>query len=174
MDPSLDRYLEGSLKYLKGSINPNKGVVSAALVSDDNVVYATSLEQDGEWVHAERNALQQFVDRYGMPSEDAAMVTSLSPCSQDMENRVGGSCTELLSAENNVLKDPISRIHSGKVDYVQVDNSDFYSERGFDFTLTDDSELQTACERLSNYFNPDIYGQVPIDDFVDHALRDID
>ncbi len=160
----LDEHLRKSMRYSRESDNPNKGVVAAGLIFQDNIVYATSEKfSDGRSIHAERNVLREYKERYGtLPNNGAIMVATLSPCHCLSEYREGGSCIELLTGSDEEFPNfSIAQVYVGFIDPTQ--SIDSHLQNGFRLTKT------TAQDQ---YFNPENYGK-PIDEFVKQALNDI-
>lgn len=76
------------------------GMVAACVLDTDNraVFGINHADNDsGTRVHAERAALDQYRTKYGEPPAGSIIITTLSPCSQPMEERYGDSCTELIN-----------------------------------------------------------------------------
>jgi hypothetical protein len=171
----LDSYLQNALKYLRDLDNPRKGVVVAALIDRGGVCYATSEQQEnGLWLHAERNVIRSYIARYGSISTAAAIVISLSPCIvQNSNKRSGDSCTKLLlGLDGNCLTTPLNRIHTGIVDAKQAD-IDHYKKIGFQLTVTTNTVLMSACQKLYGYFSVENYGKASIVNYLDESLKDI-
>lgn len=172
-ESELDEYLEKTLLYLRDKNDPGKGVVAACVISGDDQVYATSQEKGDQWLHAERNAVNQFKDEYGQLEDDTVVVTTLSPClEEDVEVRHGRSCTDLLTGEDDTIDgSKIDSVYTGSMDESQLEEGD-YGSRGLEVRVTDDDRLGQACRNLHLYFEPENYGQNP-PDFVDEALEDL-
>lgn len=173
----LDSYLEESLRYLRDSEIPRKGVVSAAIVDGDRISFGipTPYEDTEYYYHAERNAVRNFLNSYGvLPSESAAIAISLSPCTENRKSkhRKGVCCSRLLLG-----KDPeypnleIKRVHVGFVDPWQVESLEDYKDMGFNISVTQEPKLRKSCEKLFEYFT-DHYGD-DIQEYLDTNLKEI-
>lgn len=74
------------------------GMVAAAVLdpNDNCVVGINYPTQDGKRVHAERAAIDSYTARFGPIPPNSIVITTLSPCNQDMDERAGESCQDLL------------------------------------------------------------------------------
>lgn len=144
----LDSHLRKVIDFLKKEWrSPSTGFVSAGIFDGNNEVIATSISPvTGKWIHAERNAFDQFVRKYGKPSSSSKVITTLSPCVVPLRSRVGDSCTDLLTQEN------ISRVHAGILDSLQVNSLEAYQQRNIRFTITTDPYCKMVCANLLALF----------------------
>lgn len=169
----LDYYLYETIKYLKNSTNPSKGVVAASLISNKKVIYATSEKfSDGKFIHAERNVLRKFIEKYGhLPEKNSIMVATLSPCSCQFANRVGNSCIQLLTGnDDEFINFKISKMHVGLLDPTQ--DISLFLNKGFKLTVTDKKNLIQLSKNLFSYFDSE-NNIDSISEFVKFALKDI-
>jgi pyrimidine deaminase RibD-like protein/ribosomal protein S18 acetylase RimI-like enzyme len=111
------------------------GMVGACVVGPDGrTVYRTSsLDEQGQWRHAERNAMEE----YGDLEPECIIVTTLSPCNSPMNDRAGESCEDLIKDHG------IEHVYCGYKDPTQ-DHSDAIE--------TDNVKLRELCKRLSDTF----------------------
>jgi pyrimidine deaminase RibD-like protein len=116
----LDKILIDLVNFVEARLSINDkiyGRVGAAIIDPSgHVVCATAFQhRDGRWVHAERAALQEYRRMYGRIPIGSVMVSTLSPCTDDMpfEWRRGESCTSMC------LRNKISRAHYGYLDHTQ-------------------------------------------------------
>lgn len=145
-----DEYLGDVLMHLREPVE-GKGPVAAAVVDGDTVEYAVALNEDrDDIVHAERHALETYLEEHGEPGEDAFVVSTLSPCALPDAKRKGCSCVDLLLGENEYDVE-ITDVYTGYMDPLQLDEEQ-YEERGLDVRTTDDSDLAASCENLFEYF----------------------
>jgi len=145
------------------------GVVGAAIVDGENQMISMSKkESEGSYLHAERNAFEQFVDKFGEPSDDAFAVTTLSPCQRGSDARIGSSCTDLL------VSNKIDTVYTGFVDPWQIP-IELYEEYGLTVIETDDEELRMYCEELFEYFPRTVNENEDIDarQFVNDVLESV-
>jgi pyrimidine deaminase RibD-like protein len=123
------------------------GLVCAGIFDGDNEMIAPSISPEtGKWIHAERNALNKFIQQFGTPSSSAVVVTTLSPCVVELKSRIGDSCTELLEITG------LHTVHAGVLDSLQKDSLAIYRARSIEFSLTNDPLCKRVCERLLGMF----------------------
>ena len=120
------------------------GLVAAAVVDPDhNVVYGINHKlPSGKRVHAERAAMANYIDKYGEIPEHSVIITTLSPCVDDMPDRKGPSCTELLNDS------PITRVYAGYRDPSQT----HLSHDAFDVVYTEDKRIESVCKDIADCF----------------------
>ena len=171
---NLDFFLRNALINLKDSKNKRKGVVAAALIDADKFEYSTSEKIKGMiYIHAERNALNHYLKKYGVPSKNSVMIISLSPCIKDSVSRDGKSCSSLLLGEDkDFFNSRIKRVHVGLIDPSQ-ENEEFYKSLGFDLSVTSDKNLQNMCKNLYDYFLPENYGKISTFNYVQKTLSNL-
>ena len=164
----LDTYLWNTISFLKNSKNPYKGVVGACLTDGKELsAYSTSEKfPDGRSVHAERNAVREFVSKYDIPSQEVILITSLSPCSEPSQFREGDPCISLLLGTDREFKNlPIVKTYIGKIDPTQKEG------RLYEHAVTKNKILIEKCDQLFQYFDPSTYGTPP-QKFVEETLYD--
>jgi pyrimidine deaminase RibD-like protein len=133
-----------SLLLKKRSEDPEYwGMVSAAIHDpDNNIVFGVNhLTPDGTRKHAERVAMENYTKRYGKIPSGCIIVTTLSPCSDDMPERWHESCTELL---NN---SPIKKVYAGYSDPSQGE-SQAYKHKQFHLQITKNKKLNQLCRMI--------------------------
>lgn len=120
------------------------GMVAACVIDiDDNKVFGINLpDKAGKRMHAERVAINAYKKEYGDIAEGAIIVTTLSPCSDDMEERHGESCSQLIQ-ENGVHK-----VYCGYIDPSQ------HHTHVFDFAVkeTEDKSIRNLCKKFADTF----------------------
>ena len=97
----------------------------------------------GQRVHAERAAIDAYQHRFGTIPQGSTIVTTLSPCSEPMDDRYRESCRDLLE------KHHIRKVYAGYQDPTQDHHSDFH------VTYCDNPKLRTLCEKLASTFLPE-------------------
>lgn len=115
------------------------GMVAAAVVDPEgHVVRAVNHRDDAtdKRIHAERAAVEAYERKYGKVSPDCTIVTTLSPCSEDMSERYGASCEEFLDDLG------ITDIYCGYQDPTQDSGH----------TVTDNSKIQELCKAFADTF----------------------
>ena len=160
-----DDYLKLVIQHLADHwMDPEVGIVAAGIFDPKYppVIATSELRGEGKWIHAERNALEQFESQYGEPGPETIVVITLSPCIKPMpKSRVSSSCTELL------LKRGLKRVHAGVIDSLQVNEGiQDYKNLGLDITIPEHNSCKSVCENLPSIFQT--YG-----DRVNHDLNNI-
>ena len=124
------------------------GMVAACVVDPDNNVVArlNIPDKSGKRIHAERAAMNAYQKKYGEIPEGCIIVTTLSPCCDPMDDRHGGSCTELI---NN---SPIKKVYCGYQDPSQHN----HDERTFTLQETNNPEIRKICEKFAETFLDEI------------------
>ena len=111
------------------------GMVGACVVCPDgSLVYGVNYEaEDGRRVHAERAALERCAD----VGPECIIVTTLSPCNNPMDERVGESCEDLIAEYG------IKHVYCGYKDPTQDSDTSIQ---------THNSKLQELCKQLADTF----------------------
>lgn len=122
--------------------DPNLGMVAAAVLDPaGNCVTGINYPaQDGRRVHAERAAIENYIDRFGPVPPNSIVVTTLSPCNQPMEEREGESCQALLDQHG------IDTVYCGYVDPTQDSHQ---------VGLTANRKIQALCKAFADTFLKD-------------------
>ena len=133
----------GIIKHQKQN-SDRYGLVAAAVVDPDhNVVYGINHKlASGKRVHAERAAMANYIKRHGVIPKNSIIITTLSPCTDDMPDRKGPSCTELLNGS------PITRVYAGYRDPSQT----HLSHDEFDVVYTQNSKIESVCKQIADCF----------------------
>ena len=133
----------GIIKHQKQD-SDRYGLVAAAVVDPDhNVVYGINHKlASGKRVHAERAAMANYIKRHGVIPKNSIIITTLSPCTDDMPDRKGPSCTELLNGS------PITRVYAGYRDPSQT----HLSHDEFDVVYTQNSKIESICKQIADCF----------------------
>jgi pyrimidine deaminase RibD-like protein len=133
----------GIVKHQKQN-SDRYGLVAAAVVDPDhNVVYGINHKlASGKRVHAERAAMANYIKRHGVIPKNSIIITTLSPCTDDMPDRKGPSCTELLNGS------PITRVYAGYRDPSQT----HLSHDEFDVVYTQNSKIESVCKQIADCF----------------------
>jgi pyrimidine deaminase RibD-like protein len=128
--------------------NAGGDVGACVLTPTGNKVVGISIQKkDGSWMHAERVAIDKYLKQYGDIPADSILITTLSPCSEHMDDRHGSSCTDLIEHYN------IKKVYCGYNDPTQ-DHSDNYDHKHFNVQLTDNEKLQDLCKSFADTFLP--------------------
>ena len=120
------------------------GLVAAAVVDPKHRVVKGINHKlaSGKRVHAERAAMANYIKQHGAIPEHSIVVTTLSPCTDDMPDRKGPSCTELLNGS------PITRVYAGYRDPSQT----HLSHDDFDVVYTQNSKIESVCKQIADCF----------------------
>ena len=131
------------------------GMVAACVVlpTGEEVYGVNHVDSEGNRIHAERAALNacEFTDGRSM------IVTTLSPCNRPMADRVGESCTDLISHYDIGLEN----IYCGYKDPTQAEDG---------IEETNNPKLRELCKRLADTFLEDLTESTE-EKFADGVLR---
>lgn len=119
------------------------GMVGAAILDPQgNKILKTSQQpKKGKWHHAERNAIDAYIEEYGKIPKGTIIITTLSPCTDSMKDRYGRSCTKLLNNTN------IREVYCGYIDPTQSGD-----DHHFKIKQTKNSKIQKLCKKFSDTF----------------------
>jgi pyrimidine deaminase RibD-like protein len=121
-------------------------VAACVLDNNNNVVFGVNyLMPDGTRCHAERAALDAYNKKYGEVPSGSIILTTLSPCSQDMDERWGSSCTEVINDSG------IHKVYCGYEDPTQ-NESDSYLHKQFHVRETRNPKLRKLCKNIADTF----------------------
>jgi pyrimidine deaminase RibD-like protein len=126
------------------------GMVAACVLDPDNrpVFGLNQPAKNGQRVHAERVAINRYVQEYGEIPKGSIIITTLSPCNElhdkTAKERYGESCTELI---NN---SPVRKVYCGFIDPSQGD--DQQAQREFTLLETANADIRNLCEKFANTF----------------------
>ena len=119
------------------------GMVAACVMDNDHnkVISLNELTEDGTRKHAERVAIENYESKYGDIPEGSIILTTCSPCNEDMDERYGESCTDLINNSN------VRKVYCGYIDPSQDNEHN-------DYTLeeTDNDDIQGLCEKFASTF----------------------
>jgi len=123
--------------------NQDLGMVGAAVLDPNNncVVGINYPTRSGRRVHAERAAIDSYTARFGPVPSGSIVITTLNPCSHDMAEREGASCTDLVKQHG------IHKVYCGAVDSEQVS-----SKKTFHLEATRNPKIQALCKAFANTF----------------------
>jgi pyrimidine deaminase RibD-like protein len=125
------------------------GMVAAAVLDpDNNLVAKVNFPRDGLRVHAERAAMEAYVEKYGDIPEGSIILTTLSPCSElhdiTADDRYGESCTKLI---NDSI---VHKVYCGYMDPSQGD--DEHEDRDFTLQETNNQDIRELCKKFADTF----------------------
>lgn len=124
----------------------NLGMVAAAVLDpDNNVVSAVNYpDQDGARVHAERAAIDAYLEQYGEIPLGSIIITTLSPCTEDMPDRHGESCTDLINRSS------VHKVYAGYADPSQDE-----VRKKFHVMTTTNPRIRELCKAFADTFLKD-------------------
>ena len=149
--PKLDKILlELCHQIIKGQRNdPVKyGMVAACVLDPKNrkVFGINEAAKDGTRRHAERVAMDRYEQNYGPIPKGSIILSTLSPCNEeDMDERYGESCTDLVNNSN------CRKVYCGYIDPSQ-------DEEHANYTLeeTDNEDIKRLCKKFADTFLDDL------------------
>jgi pyrimidine deaminase RibD-like protein len=148
--PKLDIILKELCHYLiKGQQrDPIKyGMVAACVLDPKNrkVFGINEAAEDGTRRHAERVAMDRYVENYGEVPEGSIIITTLSPCNEDdtemADGRYGESCTDLIN--NSKCR----KVYCGYTDPTQHEDHEKYT-----LEETGNEDIKRLCMKFADTF----------------------
>ena len=148
--PKLDRILlELCHRVIKGQKHdPVKyGMVAACVLDPKNrkVFGVNEAAGDGKRRHAERVAIDRYIENYGPVPQGSIILTTLSPCNEygtEMaDKRYGESCTDIINESR------CRKVYCGYMDPSQQDEHARYN-----LEETDNKDIQRMCEKFADTF----------------------
>lgn len=126
--------------------DPNTyGMVAAAVLDVDNKgVARTSKVRNGKWSHAEREAINAYESKYGSIPDGSIIITTLTPCSDTMNDRYGSSCTDLINNSN------VKKVYCGYSDPSQENTHNDFNEE-----VTKNKKIKELCKMFADTFLSD-------------------
>jgi pyrimidine deaminase RibD-like protein len=124
----------------------NLGVVAAAVLDPDNncVVGINYPTKDGHRVHGERAAIDSYVARFGEIPAGSIIITTCSPCTQDMSEREGINCSDLVDQVG------VHKVYAGYKDPTQD-----FGRKHYHIEITRNPKIQALCKAFADTFLKD-------------------
>jgi len=145
----LDGLLVQLCKELIASQKANPGyygwVAAGVLDPDNNFVESCNIPHGDKRVHAERNAIKEYEETYGAVPPGSIILTTLSPCSDAMDERYGSSCTDLINSSG------VHKVYCGYMDPIQGDSQAF-KHKQFSLQSTKNQKIQELCKAFADTF----------------------
>ena len=117
------------------------GVVAAAVLDpDNNCVAALNYRIGDKDVHAERAAIDAYEHRFGNIPQGSIILTTCSPCTEPMPERVGESCQDMISAS------PVHKVYAGYRDPSQHTQ---YSDKTYHLQITRNKKIKALCQAFA-------------------------
>ena len=120
-------------------------VASCVLDMNNNKVYGINYPKDNKRVHGERAAIDKYHKKYGRIGEGSIIITTCSPCSEDMDERYGESCTDFIDSLD------IHKVYCGYSDPSQ-DDSERYKHKKFHIVTTRNKQIESLCKKFADTF----------------------
>jgi pyrimidine deaminase RibD-like protein len=126
------------------------GMVAAAVLDPDNrcVSAVNHPAKDGRRVHAERAAIDAYMEQYGDIPPGSIIITTLSPCTEyhtEMANdRYSESCTDLINQSG------VHKVYAGYADPSQDE-----VRKKFHVKTTTNPRIQQLCKAFADTFLKD-------------------
>jgi pyrimidine deaminase RibD-like protein len=123
--------------------NPDRyGMVAVAVLDPDNrLVMALNHAQGRKDVHGERAAIDKYRQQYGEIPEGSIIITTCSPCTEPMPERVGASCRDLISST------PVHKVYAGYRDPSQQTGP---GDKTYHLQITRNKRIQELCRQFAN------------------------
>jgi len=120
-----------------GADPENHGAVAAAVLDpDNNCVASGSYRIGGKWVHAERAAMEAYNRQFGDIPESSIILTTCSPCTDPMPDRVGDSCEDMIST---------SSVHKVYAGYRDPSQHTWATDKTYHLQITRNKKIQALC-----------------------------
>jgi len=116
-------------------------VASAVLDPDNNLVMALNHARGDKDVHAERAAMDKYQSKYGEIPAGSMVITTCSPCTEPMPERVGSSCQDLISAS------PVRKVYAGYRDPSQQTQA---GDKTYHLQITRNKKIQELCKQFAD------------------------
>ena len=122
------------------------GMVASAVLDPDNrcVVGINYPTQDGHRVHGERAAIDSYHARFGSIPAGSIIITTCSPCTQDMAERAGINCSDLVDEVG------VHKVYAGYQDLTQKPG-----RKKYHIEITRNSKIQQLCKSFADTFLKD-------------------
>jgi pyrimidine deaminase RibD-like protein len=116
-------------------------VASCVLDPDNNAVAALNYKVGDKSVHGERAAIDAYEHRFGDIPDGSIILTTCSPCSDPMPERVGESCQDLISSTN------VHKVYAG---YRNPSQHTQYSDKTYHLQITRNKKIQALCQAFAD------------------------
>ena len=134
------------------------GMVAACVLDphDEMVIALNYPAEDGKRVHAETAAIEKYNRQYGNVPTGSIIITTLSPCSEPMDERHGPSCTDIIEEAG------IHKVYCGYTDPTQS-QSENYLHKTFHVKETRNDKIRILCKKFADTFLKDTEEQLTED-----------
>jgi pyrimidine deaminase RibD-like protein len=126
--------------------NQGLGMVAAAVLDPDNncVVGINYPTKDGHRVHGERAAIDSYYARFGEIPAGSIIITTCSPCTQDMTEREGINCSDLIDDVG------VHKVYAGYRDPTQEPR-----RKKYHIEITRNPKIEKLCKAFADTFLKD-------------------
>jgi len=100
--------------------------------------------QDGRRVHGERAAIDSYEARFGAIPAGSIIITTCSPCTQDMAERAGINCSDLVDQVG------VHKVYAGYKDPTQN-----FGHKRYHIEITRNPKIQALCKAFADTFLKD-------------------
>ena len=124
----------------------NLGMVAAAVLDPNNncVVGINYPTKDGHRVHGERAAIDSYYARFGEIPKGSIIITTCSPCTQDMTEREGINCSDLIDEVG------VHKVYAG-----YQDPSQEFGRKKYHIEITRNPKIEKLCKAFADTFLKD-------------------
>ena len=117
------------------------GMVAAAVLDpDNNCVSALNYRAHESDVHGERAAIEAYWHRFGKIPKGSIILTTCSPCTEPMPERVGASCKDLISS---------TAVHKVYAGYRDPSQQTFDGDKTYHLEITRNKKIQELCQAFA-------------------------
>ena len=119
------------------------GMVAAAVLDPDNrcVAAINYFVGDGKRVHGERAAIDAYHKRFGAVPAGSIILTTCSPCTEPMDERVGINCSDLVDEVG------VHKVYAGYRDPGQN-----FGDKQYHIEITQNPKIHELCKRFAATF----------------------
>ena len=118
------------------------GMVAAAVLDpENNCVAALNYRNKQGDVHGERAAIDAYHKRFGEIPEGSIILTTCSPCTEPMSDRVGSSCRDLIGST------PVHKVYAGYRDPSQQTEA---GDKTYHLEITGNKKIQALCQAFAD------------------------
>jgi pyrimidine deaminase RibD-like protein len=114
---------------------------AAVLDPDRNCVAALNYWIDSGNVHAERAAIDAYHKRFGDIPAGSIIVTTCSPCTDPMPDRIGDSCQDMISTS------PVHKVYAG---YRDPSQHTWATDKTYHLQITRNKKIQALCKMFAS------------------------
>jgi pyrimidine deaminase RibD-like protein len=114
---------------------------AAVLDPDNNCVAALNYRAHDLDVHGERAAIEAYWHRFGEIPEGSIILTTCSPCTEPMPERVGASCEDLISST------PVHKVYAG---YRDPSQNTWATDKTYHLQITRNKKIQALCKAFAD------------------------